>query len=103
MRKLLFLVVVLLVMTGWVLAQNNTQTGNQSGQTSTQSTTTTQSGQSGQTGATADQTQTGTASGQTGANAKGGRLPATASPLPLLGLLGIGSLGAGLVARKRKH
>lgn len=29
-------------------------------------------------------------------------LPQTASPLPLLGLLGLGSIGAGLISRKRK-
>jgi len=31
-----------------------------------------------------------------------GKLPQTASPLPLLGLLGLGSLGAGLFARRKK-
>ena len=34
-------------------------------------------------------------------NAKSGELPQTASPLPLLGLLGLGSLLTGLVARKK--
>ncbi|HEV3316873.1 MAG TPA: hypothetical protein VG488_07900 [Candidatus Angelobacter sp.] len=34
-------------------------------------------------------------------NAKSGDLPQTASPLPLLGLLGLGSLVTGLVARKK--
>jgi hypothetical protein len=32
---------------------------------------------------------------------KSGELPQTASPLPLLGLLGLGSLVTGLVARKK--
>jgi len=32
----------------------------------------------------------------------GETLPQTASPLPLIGLLGLGSLVAGVVARKRK-
>jgi len=35
-------------------------------------------------------------------NAGKSQLPQTASPLPLLGLLGIGSLAAGIVSRKRK-
>jgi hypothetical protein len=34
-------------------------------------------------------------------SAKSGDLPQTASPLPLLGLLGLGSLVTGLVARKK--
>jgi LPXTG-motif cell wall-anchored protein len=29
-------------------------------------------------------------------------LPQTASPLPLLGLLGFGSMAAGLISRKKK-
>jgi hypothetical protein len=32
---------------------------------------------------------------------KGGNLPQTASPLPLLGLLGLGSLVTGLLGRKK--
>jgi LPXTG-motif cell wall-anchored protein len=32
----------------------------------------------------------------------GANLPQTASPLPLLGLLGLGSIGAGLLSRKKK-
>lgn len=35
-------------------------------------------------------------------NAKGGKLPQTATPLPLLALLGMGSLTSGIVARFRK-
>jgi LPXTG-motif cell wall-anchored protein len=31
-----------------------------------------------------------------------GKLPQTASPLPLLGLLGLGSLGLGLFSRRKK-
>jgi LPXTG-motif cell wall-anchored protein len=34
-------------------------------------------------------------------NAKSSELPQTGSPLPLLGLLGLGSLLTGLVARKK--
>jgi LPXTG-motif cell wall-anchored protein len=32
----------------------------------------------------------------------GQKLPQTASPLPLLGLLGFGSMAAGLLGRKKK-
>jgi hypothetical protein len=35
-------------------------------------------------------------------NANGKKLPQTASPLPLLGLLGAGSLAAGLASRRKK-
>ena len=102
MRKLLFLMVVLLVMAGWTVAQTSSQPANQTGQTSTQS------NQTGATGAQQNQTTppaTQAPADQTGAtssHARTGKLPATASPLPLLGILGIGSLGAGLVSRKRK-
>jgi LPXTG-motif cell wall-anchored protein len=45
-----------------------------------------------------DQSATPSASDQTAQN----KLPQTASPLPLLGLLGFGSLLGGLVARRKK-
>jgi len=41
-----------------------------------------------------------TSAGETGAAQK--KLPQTASPLPLLALLGLGSLASGLIARRRK-
>ena len=34
---------------------------------------------------------------------KGGNLPQTASPLPLLGLLGLGSTGLGLIASRKRR
>lgn len=50
-----------------------------------------------------DQNQAGTAGNQAaGQNAGQQKLPQTASPLPLLGLMGLGSLLTGLVARRRK-
>jgi hypothetical protein len=50
-----------------------------------------------------DQNQSGTAGNQAaGQNAGQQKLPQTASPLPLLGLMGLGSLLTGLVARRRK-
>lgn len=39
---------------------------------------------------------------QNAANNSGQRLPQTASPLPLLGLLGLGSLVTGLISRRKK-
>lgn len=36
-------------------------------------------------------------------SSKSGNLPQTASPLPLLGLLGMGSLSAGVASRKKKR
>jgi len=46
--------------------------------------------------------QTGTEAGQTGQAAQGTKLPQTASPLPLMGLLGLGSLAGGLIARPKR-
>jgi cytoskeletal protein RodZ len=75
----------------------------QGSSTSSQTTTTTTqtpstSDQNANTGAATNQ---GTA-GQTGKHAKNKKkLPQTASPLPLLGILGLGSLAAGVVRRKR--
>jgi LPXTG-motif cell wall-anchored protein len=37
-----------------------------------------------------------------GQQSAGGNLPQTASPLPLLSLLGLGSIGVGLLSRKKK-
>lgn len=51
--------------------------------------------------ATSTETQQAPAAGQN-ASQETGTLPQTASPLPLLGLLGLGSFAAGMVARKRK-
>jgi LPXTG-motif cell wall-anchored protein len=39
---------------------------------------------------------------QNGTSGQNSKLPQTASPLPLLGLLGLGSLGAGLFGRRKK-
>lgn len=115
MRKLLFLVVVLLVMAGWTVAQTSGG-DNPSGQagTSAQSSQSSQSGQSATGQSTTGQSQsTPSSTSQTGNEPAGqqagtaagqhGKLPQTASPLPLLGLLGMGSLGAGLVVRRRKN
>lgn len=90
---------------------NQTQNATPADQNATQSTTTqttttrrhhrgaaaaNQNGAADQNGAAAN--------GATGtnANANGGNLPQTASPLPLLGLLGMGSLGIGAVSRRKR-
>jgi LPXTG-motif cell wall-anchored protein len=39
---------------------------------------------------------------QQGTETAKNNLPQTASPLPLLGLLGLGSLGAGFLSRRKK-
>jgi hypothetical protein len=69
------------------------QTSNPSGQTTTPSGTTQPTNPAGQSttpSSTGDQT------------TAGQKLPQTASPLPLLGLLGLGSLVSGLIARRKK-
>lgn len=70
-------------------------TSDQSGSSATGSTGPTSSDQN------ATSSQSGTATGTSG-KSRNGKLPQTASPLPLLGLLGLGSLGAGLL-RSRKR
>ena len=70
----------------------NDQTGAAAGTTS-----------SDQTGAAAGTTDnTGAATG-TKRHGKNGNLPQTASPLPLLGLLGLGSTGLGILASKKRR
>jgi hypothetical protein len=77
------------------------QTGTQSSQGAMSSD---QAGTQSSQGATSSaQTGTSAAGGQAGTSTKAGnRLPQTASPLPLIGLLGLGSFAAGIVARRRK-
>lgn len=106
MRKVLLLLVVVIFAVGMAIAQSNAGSQspatnpdqNQASQTTTsnQTSTTTTSDQNANQGAAANQ------SDQTANQRKGGRLPQTASPLPLLGLLGLGSLGVGVITRKRK-
>jgi LPXTG-motif cell wall-anchored protein len=120
MRRLSYLLAVLLLTCGWVLAQAGSTTDQNSSTSNTQSTqqtdqntntanppaSTDQNTQA--TPSTSDQTNanTGNASDQTNAAntgaTSGKKLPQTASPLPLLGLLGLGSLASGFAFRKRK-
>ena len=85
MKKLLFLLASLLLSLGIAAAQtqaNPNANPSSTDSTQTQTTTTTQR--------------------HTRANKKG-NLPQTASPLPLLGLLGMGSLAAGGATRKKNR
>ncbi len=119
MKKILLLIALVALSSLWVVAQTDTSnpqdqgTGaTQNSQSSTQTNTQTTTDQTG-----ASQTQapdqSGAAAGQAGAadqnaaganaqKSRGGNLPQTASPLPLLGLLGMGGLTAGIVSRKRR-
>jgi LPXTG-motif cell wall-anchored protein len=72
-------------------AQSSAATSSSSDQTAQQNEPSSTAGNEAQSNAT---------SGQENA---GANLPQTASPLPLLGLLGLGSIGAGLLTRKKKH
>jgi LPXTG-motif cell wall-anchored protein len=110
MKRLLFLLAVMLIAVGISVAQtdqNNPNANSANSPTATQSNPSAQGNatmpdQGTATQGTTDQsTTTTTTRHQKGANA--GNLPQTASPLPLLGLLGMGSLAAGVVTRKRKR
>lgn len=98
MRKLAFLLFTLVLAAGMAVAQDQgtaqdpaaQQQQAQPDQTTPPPTDTTTN--------TANQPATDT---QGTAN-QGEKLPQTASPLPLLGLLGLGSVVAGVAARKRK-
>ncbi len=84
MKKLLFLLATMLLSIGLAAAQ--TQTNPNANTSSTDNT----------------QTQTTTTTRHARTNKKG-NLPQTASPLPLLGLLGMGPLAAGVATRKKKR
>jgi LPXTG-motif cell wall-anchored protein len=115
---------VLLLSCGWMLAQaDNSSTSNStnSNSTSTQSSQTDQNANPSATPSTSDQNantqatpstsdqstaaQSNTdqnAASDTGATKSGKKLPQTASPLPLLSLLGLGSFASAFALRKRK-
>lgn len=110
MKKLLFLLAAMLIAVGISVAQtdqNNPNSNSANSPTATQSSpsaqgsaTTPDQGTANQ-GATDQSTTTTTTRHHRGA--KSGNLPQTASPLPLLGLLGMGSLAAGVATRKKKR
>jgi hypothetical protein len=110
MKKLLFLLAVMLIAVGISVAQTdqnnpnsnpaNSPTATQSSPSAQGSATTPDQGTANQS-ATDQSTTTTTTRHHRGA--KSGNLPRTASPLPLLGLLGMGSLAAGVATRKKKR
>jgi LPXTG-motif cell wall-anchored protein len=107
MRKLAYFAAVALLCTGIAVAQSTTTDQSSSSSTTAQQPSSTNPGSSAATtpsstdnAATTDQTgQTGAAN--TGTKKSGKKLPQTASPLPLLLLLGMGMIGAGGVSRVR--
>ena len=109
MKKLLFLLAAMLIAAGISVAQTdqnnpssnpaNSPAATQSSPSAQGSATTPDQGTAAQ-GAT-DQTSTTTTHHHK--SSKSGNLPQTASPLPLLGLLGMGSLAAGVASRKKKR
>lgn len=110
MKKLGFLLAVMLIAVGISVAQTdqnnpnsnpaNSPSATQSSPSAQGSTTTPDQGTANQS-ATDQSTTTTTTRHHRGA--KSGNLPQTASPLPLLGLLGMGSLAAGVATRKKKR
>ena len=110
MKKLLFLLAVMLIAVGISVAQTdqnnpnsnpaNSPTATQSSPSAQGSATTPDLGTANQ--STTDQSTT-TTTTRHHRGAKSGNLPQTASPLPLLGLLGMGSLAAGVATRKKKR
>ena len=110
MRKLLFLCLTLLLAMGMSVAQ--TDQGNQGGSASGQGNDAGVSAgaQAGDQGASAGAQvgdQGASAGAQAGdqnqaAGADQGALPQTASPLPLIALLGMGSLAVGLIRARRR-
>ncbi|HSE49275.1 MAG TPA: LPXTG cell wall anchor domain-containing protein [Terriglobales bacterium] len=98
MRKLAFLTLLLALLVGTGIAQDQT--------TPPPDSAAQQPAADQQQPANPDQPATTTdtqgAADQNANQGTGETLPQTASPLPLIGLLGVGSLVAGVVARKRK-
>lgn len=111
MKKLLFLLAVMLIAAGISVAQtdqNNPNANSANSPSATQSTPSAQGSattpdQGTATQGTTDQSTTTTTTTRHHKGAKSGNLPQTASPLPLLGLLGMGSLAAGVATRKKKR
>ena len=110
MKKLLFLLAVMLIAVGISVAQtdqNNPNSNPANSPTATQSSPSAQGSATTPDQGTANQSATDQSTTTTTTrhhrSAKSGNLPQTASPLPLLGLLGMGSLAAGVATRKKKR
>jgi hypothetical protein len=113
MKKLVFLFVVVLIAIGMSVAQTGSSGSTSSGgNAASQSSGSTGQNPNPSTQSTPPPSTSGTASDQSTAGAsdqsnsaagsKQGNLPQTATPLPLLALLGLGSLATGIVNRFRK-
>jgi len=110
MKKLLFLLAVMLIAVGMCVAQSPAtgSSSSSSGNAASQSSGTADQGTAATPNSAADQNpagtadQNGAAANDNGAANANGRLPQTGSELPLLAMLGIGTLGTGLVNRFRK-
>jgi len=111
MKKLLFLLAITLIALGMSLAQTSSGSANSGGTAAQGSSSSDQNAAGTPSSSTADQNaatpssssdQNGTAAQGNDANGNANNLPQTASPLPLLALLGMGSLGSGLISRFRK-
>jgi LPXTG-motif cell wall-anchored protein len=85
--------------------QTQTPSATQTPSTSSASSDQTATSPSSTAGQNAGNTSSASAAGNTpdqNTNTQGQQLPQTASPLPLLGLLGLGSLASGLIVRRKK-
>jgi hypothetical protein len=109
MKKLLFLLAVMLIAVGISVAQtdqNNPNSNPANSPTATQASPNAQGSAPTPDQGTANQSATDQTTTTTTTRhhkaATSGNLPQTASPLPLLGLLGMGSLAAGAATRKKK-
>ncbi|HYL95165.1 MAG TPA: LPXTG cell wall anchor domain-containing protein [Terriglobales bacterium] len=110
MKKLGFLLAVMLIAVGISVAQtdqNNPNSNPANSPSATQSSPSAQGSATTPDQGTANQSATDQSTTTTTTrhhrSAKSGNLPQTASPLPLLGLLGMGSLAAGVATRKKKR
>ncbi len=110
MKKLLFLLAITLIAVGISVAQTDAGNAGSSNGAAAQSSSSSNAATS-QSSTPADPNaatqsnssgQNGTAAQGSDANGNAKNLPQTASPLPLLALLGMGSLGSGLISRFRK-
>ncbi len=118
MKKLLFLLAVMLIAVGMSMAQtaatgssssdqnSAASSSNNAGQNSsatTPSSTTTDQNATSTSGNTADQNAAADSNASSSSSNKGsGKLPQTGSELPLLAMLGLGTLGTGVFQRFRK-
>jgi LPXTG-motif cell wall-anchored protein len=104
MKKLLFLFAAVLFALSISVAQtpSDNSAGNNGAAASQSSTTPDQNSATAPSNTTTDQNATGTADQGASQGNAAGSLPQTGSELPLLAMLGVGALGAGILDRFRK-